>query len=90
MIVHLVDLALLVLLLEAVFLVRAAGDRDRWLAWLATLGAGAALLLAVRLVAVGSSWPWVTGCMTLALIGHGIDLRVRLNGRRRPGAVATS
>lgn len=87
MIGHLIDLALLVLLLEAVFTRRAAAAAGQLRAWLGTLGAGAALLLAMRLITLGAAWPWVAACLTLALAGHLVDLVSRLSvGRRRDHA----
>ncbi len=82
MIGHLVDLALLVLVLEGVFLARTAASRGQLRAWFGTLLAGAALLLAMRLIVAGAGWPWVAACMTLALAGHAVDLGTRLTGGR--------
>jgi hypothetical protein len=46
-----------------------------------TLGAGMALLLALRAALVGSSWQWVAMWLILSLIAHVLYLRLRWTAR---------
>ena len=41
------------------------------------LVSGMALLLALREALVGASWPWICGCLGLALVAHVSDLARR-------------
>jgi hypothetical protein len=46
---------------------------------IATLFAGASLLLALRGALTGSSWEWVAAWLTAGLVAHLNDLRCRWN-----------
>lgn len=77
---HLADLILAVLALEAVVLAVRHGRTGRGPS-LAEAGpfllSGACLVLALRAVLAGASWPWVAGGLTSALVAHLWDLRGR-------------
>jgi hypothetical protein len=78
LLVGLVNLVLMVALAEAAWLLwrgRRAGRPAGPL--LANLGAGLALMLALRLVLADLAWPWVAACLAGAGLAHGLDLRAR-------------
>lgn len=53
---------------------------------LTSIGAGAALLLALRAALQGSSWPWISLWLVAALVAHLLDLRHRFAEAQWPGA----
>jgi hypothetical protein len=71
-----VDLALGLIAVEALWLAarRTAGLR----ALLATLLAGALLLLALRAALTGARWEWIALYLGAALGAHAVDLYLRL------------
>ena len=71
---HAVDVALAVMLLEAVWL--AAHRRSTVTVALAFLP-GALILLAVRAALVGAGWPWVAVALAASFPAHLADLRRR-------------
>ena len=84
--VHLADLVLAVLLVEAVLLVTRCRMAPR--ACVGLLGAGLFLTLAMR-CALAGAWPgWIAACLLLALLAHLDDLRSRLGGQRKGKAEA--
>ena len=75
-----VDLALALMLLEAVALLAMRRGRGGGLApaeLLAFLLAGAFLLLALRAALVGAAWNWIALPLVLALLAHLADLGLR-------------
>lgn len=84
--VHLVDLALACIALEALVLLRL---RSRIMpevtagALLANLASGACLLIALRSGLSGASWPWIIVPLTGSLIAHATDLASRIGQQRR-------
>ncbi|RAI57709.1 hypothetical protein DOO78_18070 [Roseicella frigidaeris] len=75
-----VDLALALMLVEAVALLALRRSRGGGLApaeLLAFLLAGAGLLLALRAALVGAAWEWVALPLVLALLAHLADLGLR-------------
>jgi low temperature requirement protein LtrA len=53
---------------------------------LVSIGAGAALLLALRAALLGFAWQWISLCLMAALAAHLLDLRYRWAEAQRPGA----
>ncbi len=80
LLLHLVDLALLISVAELLWLlVRSPAGLSR-LALLANLGAGLALMLALRLSLAGQGlWP-VAACLSCAGLAHVLDLALRRRG----------
>ena len=79
-----VDIALLLIAIEAVVLLFVARyGKIRVTAWpiLANLASGACLLLAVRAALIGADWPYVALAMTGAFVAHAIDLIARIRPR---------
>ena len=74
------DVALGVLLLEAVVLLALRGRTAFGL--ISTLAAGGCLLLAWRLSLLGLPWPWVGATLLAALGCHVLDVAGRLRRRR--------
>jgi hypothetical protein len=75
-----IDLILVFMALEGVILWRyrhATGRGVRASSLIATLFAGASLLLALRGALTGSSWEWVAAWLTAGLVAHLYDLRCR-------------
>lgn len=73
-----IDLALAVIGVEALVLTamgRVAGRP----ALLATLAAGACLLLALRSALTSAPWGWTAAALTAALAAHAADLYLRLH-----------
>lgn len=82
------DLIAALMLVEAVWLLwrrRRTRRGPRAGEVLAMLGAGFALVLALRSVLAGAAWPWTALWLALAGLAHLCDLRQRLGGSR-PGA----
>lgn len=78
--VHVVDLILAIVAVEAVAITAFWHKTGRGVApsqLLPNLLAGTALLVALRLVISGFSWPFYTACLALAGIANVIDLRQR-------------
>ncbi len=84
----LVDLLLLVVALEAAALLAWSGLRGGFSPadFAFNLGAGAALMIALRMALGGSGDGWIGGALALALVLHLADLARRLR-RPRSGAV---
>lgn len=82
---HVVDCILLLMLVEFIALLLLRG-RLRWnipaVQLLIALGAGAALLLALRAALVRSPWQWIALWLIVALGMHLIDLNLRWMSRR--------
>jgi hypothetical protein len=75
----LVDLALGVLVIEAILLaIHYRRTPARLLPWFAGLASGGALLLALRAALAGANWTVIGACMILALVSHGLDGWFRL------------
>jgi hypothetical protein len=77
---HLVDLVLIVVVLEAAFLIVLWRQARRGIApadLLPNLCAGALLLLALRLTLAGAGWGPASLCLALAGAANVIDLRRR-------------
>jgi hypothetical protein len=75
-----IDCVLALMLIEsaALLLLRQRGRRGLApIEIAASLGAGAALLLALRAALVGSPWPWISLWLIAALAAHLFDLRLR-------------
>lgn len=82
---RIVELILLFVVLESIGLIlwrRRAARGPSARALLANLGAGAALLLALRACLAGADWPWIALWLTLALAAHAGDLWLRLRAGR--------
>lgn len=78
LLVWLVNGVLMVALLEAAWLLRRAARAGQPAGpLLANLGAGLALMLALRLVLADLAWPWVAACLAGAGLAHVLDLRAR-------------
>lgn len=80
---NVVDLVLLLVLAEAIALVtwhRRTGAGPRPAPLLANLGAGAALLLALRAALVDAHWSVPALCLAAALGAHVTDLALRWRG----------
>jgi hypothetical protein len=75
-----IDLALAVLLLEAIALLAWHGRAALGIA--ATLAAGGSVLLAWRFAALGFDWPWIGAALLAALGFHLADVAARLPGPR--------
>ncbi len=61
---------------------RRSGNGPRLTELLASVSAGAALLLALRAALVGAPWPQAAFWLLVALAGHAIDLTLRSVHRR--------
>lgn len=72
---HAVDIVLMVILVEALWLVVRGG----WslTSALLRLGPGALMLLAVRFALTGMPWPWIAGALLASFPLHLADLRYR-------------
>ncbi len=70
---HAVDIVLLVILVELIWLVTRGG----WslTSALLRLGPGALMLLAVRFALTGMPWPWIAGALLASFPLHLADLR---------------
>jgi hypothetical protein len=80
-----VDLILVLVAVELVFLgyIRARrGTGIGWRALLPNLLAGASLLLALRAAITGADWPWIAVWLAAAGLAHVADLRTRWVGKR--------
>lgn len=80
---RIVDLILAAVALEAVLLLayrRRTGRGIRPVGLLATLSAGAALLLALRAALIGAWWGWIALALSVALLAHLVDLAARWRG----------
>ncbi len=53
---------------------------------LVSLGAGAALLLALRAALLGFAWQWISLWLLAALVAHILDLRYRWGQTQESGA----
>jgi phosphate/sulfate permease len=53
---------------------------------LVSIGAGAALLLALRGALLGSAWQWISLWLVAALVAHLLDLRYRWAQAQKSGA----
>lgn len=76
---HAADIILLVLAVEAVWLL-VRGWRP--LAVLTLLSPAALMILALRLALVGADWPWIALALALSFPLHLADLVMRRAGRR--------
>jgi hypothetical protein len=68
------------MLLEGIVLLLLRASRRRGLTSLevlSTLGAGAALMLALRAALIGAGWPMIAAWLLAALIAHGSDMALR-------------
>jgi hypothetical protein len=77
---RIIDLILVMVVLEAAALAvwhRRTGRGVAPGAMAATIGSGAALMLAVRAALVGAWWGWVAMPLLAALLAHLVDLRGR-------------
>ncbi len=73
-----IDIILAAVLLECLFLVWLSRRRMKDVTvWLPGLLAGAALLIALRLVIAGTAWSWVAGLLAVALLAHVVDMVFR-------------
>lgn len=73
------DVILAVVLIECLFLAWLGKQRGlAVLRWLPGLLAGAALLLALRLVIADAGWSWVASAVGLAGLAHVFDVMQRL------------
>ena len=80
LLLHLVDLALLISVAELLWLLARSPAGLPRLAVLANLGAGLALMLALRLSLAGQGlWP-VAACLLCAGLAHVLDLTLRQRG----------
>lgn len=70
---HAVDIVLIVIAVEALWLRRAA--RWRWVALMCRLMPGVMMLLALRAALTGGSWPVVALLLALSFPFHLADLR---------------
>ena len=75
---HAVDLALLVLLAEAVWIAWSLRDRGRFGRIALGLLPGACLFLALRAALTGAAWHWILLWVALSLPAHLADLAVRI------------
>ena len=78
-----IDAILALMLIEAVVLATHYRRHGRGLPWpelVVNLGAGAALMLALRSALTTAAWGWTALFMGLALIAHLADLRTRWRG----------
>jgi len=85
---RIVDLILILIAIEAVVVVlvaRRRGSPRAIAGLLVNLVAGAALLLALRCVLVGSPWQLTASCLALSGLAHGFDLFSRLRSAPRAG-----
>ena len=73
---HAVDLVLVVLTIEAVWLFARGAPASLLL----MLAPGACMMLALRAALTGAPWPWVALPLTVSLPFHLADLRHRLRG----------
>jgi len=76
---------LVLMLVEGIVLMLLRASRGRGLTpleVLSSLGAGAALMLALRAALIGSGWPMIAVWLLAALIAHGSDMAVRWRLRR--------
>jgi hypothetical protein len=79
-VVWVLDVIVLVVFIQAIALCLFARARQRahlTLGLLATLVAGAALLVALRLALAGIALHWVGLCLLVSLLAHLVDLRLR-------------
>lgn len=77
---RLIDIALVLMAMEVAGLAlyrRLTGRGPRMRAVLPLIGAGAALMLALRAALVGAGWGWIVVCLTLGLAAHVVDVRGR-------------
>ncbi len=75
-----VDCILVLMLIESIALIligRKARRRMSGAHVFVNLGAGAALLLALRAALLGSPWQWISLWLVAALVAHLLDLRYR-------------
>lgn len=89
------DLVLAVMALEAVALIAfLRPGQIELVGLLGNLAGGAALVLALRFALTSAPWPWIAGALLLSMVGHMVDLGVRVRRRKRgdasraPGAVS--
>jgi hypothetical protein len=78
---RIIDLILLFILLECVFLALWRRPALRLGELLPNILSGAALMLAVRFALVGARWEWVALSLLGALLAHLADLGLRLRRR---------
>jgi hypothetical protein len=74
---HIADVVLAVMLIEAVVLITVFNKNKRGIAptrVIASLGAGVALVLALRAALTGAGWPWIALALSAALVAHLVDL----------------
>ena len=79
---HVVDVAIAVIVAEAFALLayrRLTGRGPAAREYLVHLGAGLALMLALRAALSGLAWPWLALALLLAGAAHFVDLRLRLH-----------
>ena len=77
---HVVDVAIAVIVLEAVALSAYRRNTGRGLAprdYLANLLAGLLLMLALRVALAAAPWPWIALALLGAGVAHAVDLRAR-------------
>ena len=86
---HAVDCILALMLIESIFLILVGRKARRAIPAVQVLvgiGAGAALLLALRAALQRSPWQWVSLWLMAALVAHLLDLRYRWAATQKPGA----
>ena len=86
---HAVDGILVLMLIESIALILIGRKLRRAIPTLhvvVSIGAGAALLLALRAALIGAPWQWISLWLLAALIAHLLDLRYRWSQAQRPGA----
>ncbi len=77
---HVVDGILILMLAEWIglsLLGRRSPQAMPAIALLVSLGAGAALLLALRAALIGASWRWIALWLAVAFLMHGLDMNFR-------------
>ena len=78
--VHIVDLILLLVLVEAVVLLRVHARSGGAISpgpLIANLASGASLLLALRAALGGTGWTWIALALFASLLAHLLDLGLR-------------
>ncbi|MFM2118665.1 MAG: hypothetical protein RL722_133 [Pseudomonadota bacterium] len=77
LLVHALDLIMAGVMVEAGLLLRDHRRHGRGLParlLLPHLGAGLALMLALRLALAQVAWPWIAACVAASGLAHGLDL----------------
>jgi hypothetical protein len=82
---HVADVVLAVMLIEAIVLITLFNKNKSGIApsrVVASLGAGVALVLALRAALTGAGWPWIALALSAAFVAHLADLYWRLTDKR--------